>query len=1230
MIDERALIARLEAADPDTLATLLQRPSVEEEQAYRAYLGDERYDRMHGLALQRGRMRSVQPPQGNVVVIHGIMGGELTAFRGGGNGDRIWAQIARLALGRIGLLRLDEAGTTEHAAGVQVRATGIMKRYYGELALSLARNWRVETFWFDWRKDLNLAAAELHANLNWWFGGTEPVHIVAHSMGGLVARTMIKNYPDRWARMWDEEGNGRRGGRLLMLGTPNQGSFAVPQILTGIEGMVRKLALVDLRHNLAGLCRIVNSFPGSYQMMPSPRAFPEGSAEQREVMALYDARTYAGFPVSQAHLDAALRFHGQLYETHRQLAERKRGGKRELGDLRRMVYVAGFNQPTLAGVEPRRVSDRGAYRVTAQGDGRVPHRLGVLDEVPMYYIEEDHGALSTNATIMESLDSLLESGRTDRLSTTVSGSRSLLSEEDARVRMEAAEERDREMLQLYVRQAQRTRGVRPSRVHAPGAARTRGDAAGAEPATLRPAAAPMVPSVYVSPSERMAEEVLTRGFLTAAASLPSAADRRAAPPAQPTPIEIRLRLGGIEDASFFAESEDPVDAVAVGHYQGVQPVTAELALDRAISAAQAEVSGAEAGEGPGRELLITQLAERGTIRGDLGQVFLLPDPRAAESDVARVVAVAGMGLPGRFGIPELTVLVRELAWALGRIGKRHLASVLIGSGNGNLTAEDAVASWVRGLERALGGAVRHHLRRLTLVEHEPQRVLDVDAALTAHLARAQQRQRLAVTYTALTPEQRRELEIEAADREIRRLEERARTLREQRDGGAARAREEAAQACDPTRLTVALEGGTYHFGAITATAAIPEREIPLDPELVREANEELVAAPDLARQREHGRFLEKLLLPGDLRDALSTPAPLVLLLDATTARIQWEMMAQPEVLPSTAEAGAQSDTLFLGTHRGLTRQLRTTFAPPPEPPPPPRRVLRVLVVADPAEDAHLPGAEEEGIAVAELFESFNEVHSGTRGSRVEVVRLFGPRQATRTNVLRHLALHSYDVLHFAGHCVYTPGDPAGSGWVFSKGQIVSARELDRIDRVPNFVFSNACESGITPDRAEKRSTGLAPSFAEAFFKRGVVNFVCTAWPVDDLAARSFALELYRHLLGIRISTESGIARFLAEHFEPAAMHVAMREARLVLARSAAGLRTWGAYQHYGNPNFRFFAPQREAPSRATSDGAEPGAASGGAPSAPPVEVLAGAAVGGPEVVAPAAPGGRARRSGRRS
>ena len=256
-----------------------------------------------------------------------------------------------------------------------------------------------------------------------------------------------------------------------------------------------------------------------------------------------------------------------------------------------------------------------------------------------------------------------------------------------------------------------------------------------------------------------------------------------------------------------------------------------------------------------------------------------------------------------------------------------------------------------------------------------------------------------------------------------------------------------------------------------------------------QANDELAAATGFKEQFDSGRMLEALLMPADIRPAIYTSAPLILMLDATTARVHWEMMAQSDPLtgspvsPEDDEPPFDSNA-FLGTSRGLTRQLRTTFSPPPEPPPPPRRKLNVLIVADPADDAPLPGAQAEGEEVAALFESFNGVYRDLSYNQVEVVRLFGPYEATRTNVLRHLMFTTYDVLHFAGHCVFDTEEPSNSGWIFSRRERLTANELNRVDRIPKFIFSNACESGITPDRSELRNAALAPSFAEAFFQRG--------------------------------------------------------------------------------------------------------------------------------------------------
>lgn len=1167
MFDERAFISQVEAAGPEELADILMRPSLREEKALRAYFGDARYRRMHNLALKRKITRSVtREPKGNVIVIHGIMGGELKVSSGG-PGDLTWVNAFRIFRGWLDRLRLTPDGRSEVNKKFTVIASNIMQRYYGELQLKLSENWTVKPFWFDWRKDIDLAADELNTKIRSWFGPKEPVHIVAHSMGGMVTRTFIKLYRDRWNTMWDpgddKRSPGTMGGRLVMLGTPNQGSFAIPQVITGLEGLVKMLALVDVRHSKRDLLDIFNSFVGSFQMLPSPLAM-------KELEPLYNAETYARFNVSVSpqHLANARKHHQWL---------------RDEIDPKRMIYIAGYDQTTFAGIADWTKLDKTqGYRLTRDGDGRVTHALGLLPGVPTYYVKDNHGNLSSNSKILGVLSELLATGKTDALATQLPAGRAVKEDQEKlRQEYEAAHAADAARLQISLRRMN-ARGMRVDSAD--------------DLRAVRETDANATEDVRVSPEERKVEETITRGFLAYRGD-EEALDEDFVPDSggdETTECEIGVIYGGIENLDYEkirSRAGDPIDAIAVGHYIGVQPQYAELELDRAISAALAGKK-YPAGNAPRKssgkkrsdyvprksDLLLTQYTERGIIHGRLGQPFILPDPRAHQTRsnkrTGRLIAIAGMNEPGRFGEPELTVLARELCWSLGRLKKLHLATVVIGSGEGNLALRDAVSGWLSGIRRALGSSefdTGRRLKRVTFVDSDPRRVITLDRLIASERDRHDRDQTgFRILYQNLNKKQVAALKKKAYEQAKADLERRWETQEQPETTPEI-----------PARVTLSLDPDkkVYRFGAITDTASVPEREIVVDPKLIWQANNELAGEQRPSMQLERGRFLEELLMPDDLSKQLTTKAPLVMMLDATSARIHWEMVAQPTLGsqveingPAFTEGEFEYENNFLGTIRGFTRQLRTSLAPPPEPPPPPQKIVRVLVVADPAPDGHLPGAQEEGVMVADLFESYNLLNrSADAGAHIEVKRLLGPVEATRTNVLRELMVRQYDVLHFAGHCVYEwNGDPNLSGWIFNvkDKEILSANELRRIDRIPKFVFSNACESGVTPDRSEERNDKLAPSFAEAFFERGVANFVCTAWPVDDVAARTFALTLYAGLLGIALEPQPDEP--VSDETGAQPMYQAMKKARLAIARTQNGRTTWGAYQHYGNPYFRLF------------------------------------------------------------
>jgi hypothetical protein len=1069
-MNERQYLATLESANTDQLCELLRRPSVEEERVLAIYFGEERLARLRRLALGARRRG---PKRGNAVVLHGIMGGELTVYPRGESDKRIWLNIPRIVFGALDWLRMTPQLTSEN----DVRPTGILKKWYSEMILGLAADqWNVQAFCYDWRLDLAESADALRAKIDGWFGGSAPVNLVAHSMGGLVSRTFILSHTDRW----------KHGGRLVMLGTPNHGSFAIPQVITGAMDTVRKLAAVDLAHNRAELLEILNTMPGSMQMLPSPLMMP--SMEK-----MYDASTWMEFGVARKLLDLGRASHTRL---------------QKVVDGTRMAYIAGCNQLTKVDVADwARLDDTDGYTDSLAGDGTVPHQLSFLYDggkrIPTYFVEALHGALPNNEDVIAGTQQLLATGKSSlplqppkvRARVNVAAA---LNAKQARERIEEAE-----LLELSRRLQ----------------AKVRGDT---------------LPGVTAE--EVRAEKLVVRSFLAEADAIEIVAKPQppGVPPSKstvPTPsIKIRLVHGGIEEC---AKQSPDADAISVGHYIGVAPQNAEFALDRAISPQGGKQSG----------YIITALHRRGVISGKLGQNFLLPDPNHPK----RVIVIAGMGQPGTFREAELAVLARELIWMLGRSGRKHLYTVLIGGGAGNLDIPSAIRAWMRGIRRALYEARlarEPRIEMITFVEFYAANFLLIDRALKETTADfAADAEAMKVEYAGPDLKELRQITAKA---EAIAKNMAVHELRKRLDAT------EPTRNLEPIRLTIRLVRETFEFAALTTDAAMPQRETRIDPQLIDEANDQLPAASDYSTQADKGNLLSRLLLPDDLRElVIKPPTPMVLTLDRTTARIHWEMLA---LAPATQPDGFKPEN-FLGTICGLTRQLRTVFSPLPEPPLLAGRALRVLVVADPAEDAPLPGAQEEGEAVVRIFERFKSAS----GLDVEIVPLLGPRRATRVAVLEQLINHRFDILHYAGHCFYDDKDPSHCGWIFSEGRLLTTDELNRVDRIPRFVFSNACESGITPEQREQRSALLAPSFAEAFFARGVGNFICTAWPVDDAAALAFAQRVYEGILGLRGETE--------------AMHEAMAAARAEIARlSLGGLQTWGAYQHYGDPNFRINRP----------------------------------------------------------
>src|SRR5262249_13285189 len=147
-----------------------------------------------------------------------------------------------------------------------------------------------------------------------------------------------------WDDMRDPDGL-KRGGRLVMLGTPNLGSFNAVQMLMGLNDVLKVLSFIDLGHKPADRLRVAASFGGGFDFLRAAG----------NVDLLYDPATYTASPVLKSSLDGARSFQRAIAGAI---------------DKDRMVYIAGFNRDTADGIaDPKRLAESAGYSFTKKGDG---------------------------------------------------------------------------------------------------------------------------------------------------------------------------------------------------------------------------------------------------------------------------------------------------------------------------------------------------------------------------------------------------------------------------------------------------------------------------------------------------------------------------------------------------------------------------------------------------------------------------------------------------------------------------------------------------------------------------------------------------------------------------------------------------------------------------------------------------------------------------------------------
>ncbi len=317
--------------------------------------------------------RAVQrraPTGRRVYLLPGIMGSQLGLVRGGSRpNDILWLDPIDIAFGRLTELALTPDS--------KIVALGAMAYSYLKMTLNLRKaGYDAVLLDYDWRRDIGSLGKLLAARIE--SDGRQNVAIVGHSMGGLVARAALTHRA------------GERVSQLVMLGTPNSGSLAAVQALRGTYSVVRKIAMLDLRHDAEFLAReVFDTFPGLHEMLPTGNVVTD--------LDLFDVDAWpAAGPKPQA---ALLRAAAGLTQ---RLAP---------ADAR-FHMVVGCNRTTATGVALR--DGDFEYEYSAQGDGTVPIELARLAGARHSYVECGHSELTLDNRVIAGTIDLLETGATQR------------------------------------------------------------------------------------------------------------------------------------------------------------------------------------------------------------------------------------------------------------------------------------------------------------------------------------------------------------------------------------------------------------------------------------------------------------------------------------------------------------------------------------------------------------------------------------------------------------------------------------------------------------------------------------------------------------------------------------------------------------------------------------------------------------------------------------------------
>lgn len=500
----------------------------------------------------------------------------------------------------------------------------------------------------------------------------------------------------------------------------------------------------------------------------------------------------------------------------------------------------------------------------------------------------------------------------------------------------------------------------------------------------------------------------------------------------------------------------------------------------------------------------------------------------SEQSGFRGAIIVGLGKPEDLTAPELTKTVEQgvskyILYDADENRRKNLlaekdktigiSSLIIGSGYGGLSVENSVKAIIQGVHNANIKVKTLNLTNISLISHIEFVELFEDSAVSA-----------LYSLSRLEVQETRSFQIILEEKKLHTLlGSRKRIPNEISSGWWNRITVKKVQFSEIDTRIKHLD-----FTASTSRAHEKAKSLSTTPALIEGTIKEMSTSNRWTSQSAKAIF--ELLIPNDFKEQLKRHGNINWILDYYTAEYPWELL-QDEV----------ADSRPLCVVAGMIRQLSTQNY---------RQIIKsapknhALIIADPdlkGFASQLPGALREGQKVAEMLSSGGmDITTSFKGNSGEIIE--------------KMFCNDYRIIHLSGHGIFNQDETKGSGMVIGKDVYLSTREINQMSTTPELVFVNCCHigkiSGVAEELYQQRYK-LAANIGTQLIENGVRCVIAAGWAVDDSAALEFAQVFYDRM------------------FAGYTFGAAVKDARSQVFEKYGNTNTWGAYQCYGDPFYRF-------------------------------------------------------------